>query len=91
MSNCKFLDREAVVKEFSQFLQDNQLSSNQIQFINQMIEFYTLKGHLEIANLYEPPFDFIDQEGIDGVFRDQSNVVDLLIGKVKKLNEIKVG
>lgn len=56
-----------------------------------MIEFYTLKGHLEIANLYEPPFDFIDQEGIDGVFRDKSNVVDLLIGKVKKLNEIKVG
>lgn len=85
------LEREAVVKEFSQFLQDNQLSSNQIQFINQMIEFYTLKGHLEIANLYEPPFDFIDQEGIDGVFRDKSNVVDLLIGKVKKLNEIKVG
>lgn len=85
------LDRKAVVKEFSQFLQDNQLSSNQIQFIHQMIEFYTLKGHLEIANLYEPPFDFIDQEGIDGVFRDKSNVVDLLIGKVKKLNEIKVG
>ncbi|MDZ7717761.1 MAG: type I restriction-modification enzyme R subunit C-terminal domain-containing protein [Balneolaceae bacterium] len=85
------LEREAVIKEFEDFLQNRNLSSNQIQFINQMIEFYTQKGHLEIANLYEPPFDFIDQEGIDGVFRDKSNVVDLLIGKVKKLNEVKVG
>lgn len=28
-----------------------------------MIEFYTEKGHLDVANLYEPPFDFIDEEG----------------------------
>jgi type I restriction enzyme R subunit len=85
------LERETVIKEFEEFLRDRRLSSNQIEFIKQMIEFYTQKGHLDIANLYEPPFDFIDQDGIDGVFRDRINVVDVLITKVKKLNEVKVG
>ncbi|MEQ8524013.1 DEAD/DEAH box helicase family protein [Gracilimonas sp.] len=85
------LDREAVVKEFDQFLQSNQLSSNQIQFIEQMIEFYTEKGHLDVANLYEPPFDFIDEDGLDGVFDNNAKVIDLLVEKVRSLNEIKVG
>ena len=85
------LSREAVMKQFGVFLQDKRLSSNQIQFINQMIEFYTQKGHLDIATLYEPPFDFLDQDGIDGVFRDRNNVVDLLIQKVRELNEVRVG
>ena len=85
------LDRETVVKEFGQFLQNNQLSSNQIQFIEQMIEFYTEKGHLDVANLYEPPFDFIDEDGLDGVFDNNAKVIDLLVEKVRTLNEIKVG
>lgn len=84
------LDREAVVEEFGQFLQDNRLTSNQIQFIEQMIEFYTEKGHLDVANLYDPPFDFIDEDGLDGVFEDNAKVIDLLVEKVHKLNEIKV-
>jgi type I restriction enzyme, R subunit len=85
------LDRTAVISEFEEFLKDIRLSSNQIQFIEQMIEFYTQKGHLEIATLYEPPFDFLDQDGIDGVFRNRNNVVDLLIEKVEKLNDVRVG
>lgn len=85
------LSRETVIREFEEFLKDNRLSSNQIQFIEQMIEFYTQKGHLEIGTLYEPPFDFLDQDGIDGVFRDRNNIVDLLIEKVQSLNEVRVG
>lgn len=85
------MKKETVMKEFEDFLQDKQLSSHQIQFIQRMIEFYTKKGHLDVANLYEPPFDFLDQEGIEGVFRNQDNVIDLLIEKVEQLNEVKVG
>ena len=83
------LKRERVIQEFEEFLQDNRLSSNQIQFIEQMIEFYTQKGHLEIANLYEPPFDFIDEDGIEGVFDGRENIIDLLVDKVKQLNDLK--
>lgn len=85
------LERKAVMQQFEEFLQDKQLSSNQIQFIEQMIEFYTEKGHLDVANLYEPPFEFIDPDGLDGVFQHQDNVIDLLIKKVRDLNEIRVG
>ncbi len=84
------LDRETVLKEFGQFLQNNRLSSNQIQFIEQMIDFYTEKGHLDVANLYEPPFDFIDEDGLDGVFDNNPKVIDYLLEKVRSLNEIKV-
>ncbi|HLR89692.1 MAG TPA: DEAD/DEAH box helicase family protein [Balneolaceae bacterium] len=84
------LEREAVVKEFDQFLQDNQLSSIQIQFIEQMIEFYTEKGHLKVANLYEPPFNFIDEDGVEGAFANKTKVIELLVEKVRKLNKIKV-
>src|SRR5690625_5171911 len=73
------LEREAVVKEFDQFLQDNQLSSIQIQFIEQMIEFYTEKGHLKVANLYEPPFNFIDEDGVEGAFANKTKVIELLV------------
>ena len=85
------LERKAVIQQFEEFLQDKRLSSNQIQFIEQMIEFYIKKGHLDVANLYEPPFDFIDQDGLDGVFQHKDNVIDLLIKKVRDLNEIRVG
>jgi type I restriction enzyme R subunit len=83
------LDRKAVMKQFEEFLQDSQLSSNQIGFIDQMIEFYTQKGHLDVANLYEPPFNFIDENGIEGVFNGQGVIIDILVNKVRELNDIK--
>jgi len=85
------LERKAVMEQFQEFLQDKRLSSNQIQFIEQMIEFYTQKGHLDVANLYEPPFNFIDEDGIEGVFEGEATVIDTLVKKVRDLNEIKVG
>ncbi len=85
------LERKAVIQQFEEFLRDKRLSATQIQFIEQMIEFYTEKGHLDVANLYEPPFDFIDEDGIEGVFSDRDNVIDMLIEKVEELNEVRVG
>jgi type I restriction enzyme, R subunit len=83
------LKREAVMKKFEEFLQNSRLSSNQIQFVEQMIEFYTQKGHLEVANLYEPPFNFIHEEGIDGVFDRETNVIEMIVETVKELNSTK--
>ncbi len=85
------LSRSVVIEKFEEFLKDQRLSSTQINFIEMMIEFYSRKGHLEISNLYEPPFDFLDPEGIDGAFRENAEVVDLLVERVKELNEVKVG
>lgn len=85
------LERKAIIEKFEEFLSDQRLSSTQIQFIEMMIEYYSRNGHLEIGTLYEPPFDFIDPEGIDGAFRTNAEVVDLLIDRVKELNEVRVG
>jgi len=85
------LDRKAVMKRFETFLQDNRMSSNQIRFIEKMIDFYTQNGRLEVADLYAPPFSFIDQDGIDGVFRERDEVVSVLIERVRDLNQIKIG
>ena len=85
------LKKETVMEAFGEFLQDKRLSSTQIQFINQVIDFYTRKGHLEIGTLYEPPFNFIDEAGIDGVFKDKVSVIDLIIDRVERLNEVKAG
>ena len=56
-----------------------------------MIEYYTRQGHLEIKDLYEPPFDFIYPDGIDGAFKGNAEVVNLLVERVKQLNEVRVG
>lgn len=85
------LSRKAVMERFATFLQDQQMSSNQIQFIEKMIDYYTENGRLEVADLYAPPFSFMDQDGIDGVFRDRDEVVDVLIEQVRDLNQIKIG
>jgi type I restriction enzyme R subunit len=82
------LSKAAVMKQFEDYLRDNRLSSTQISFIQQMIAFYTEKGRLDVATLYEPPFDFLDQNGIEGVFKNKNNIVDDLIERVRKLNEV---
>ena len=81
------LKRERVIQEFEDILQDNRLSSNQIQFIEQMIEFYTQKGYLEIANLYEPPFDFIDEDEIEGAFDGQENIIGSMLISVGTIKQ----
>ncbi|AXJ00900.1 type I restriction enzyme, R subunit [Cyclonatronum proteinivorum] len=84
---CSGLEKTAVLRHFEDYLTDNRLTANQISFIEQMISFYTEKGSLEVGTLYEPPFDFLDQDGIEGVFRGNEAVIDDLLERVKKLNQ----
>tara|TARA_R110000868_G_scaffold351981_2_gene613201 strand:- start:1512 stop:4910 length:3399 start_codon:yes stop_codon:yes gene_type:complete len=85
------LSEEVLMEKFGEFLEDNRLSANQIQFVRQMIKSYQQEGKLEIKALYEEPFNILNQDGIDGVFLDIANVADLLIERVKELNDLKVG
>src|SRR5690625_7892650 len=85
------LDRKAVMKRFETFLQDNRMSSNQIRFIEKMLAFYTQNGRPEVADLYAPPFSFIDQDGTDGVFRERDEAVSLLMERVRAVTHITTG
>ena len=50
------LDRTAAIKVFSEFLNDGIYSSKQIQFINEIINYLTQHGVMDIGRIYEQPF-----------------------------------
>lgn len=79
------LDRQAVQNAFSKYLQGSTYNEKQIRFIEMVIEHLTIRGTLEASKLYEPPFNQIHFEGIDGVFNDGD--ADNIFGVVEAFNE----
>lgn len=79
------LDRQAVQQAFSKYLQGSTYNEKQIRFVEMLIDHLTQNGVLEAAQLYEPPFNQIHYEGIDGVFGDAD--ADNIFGVVEAFNE----
>ena len=79
------LERQAVQEAFSKYLQGSTYNEKQIRFVEMLIEHLTQNGVLETAQLYEPPFNQIHYEGIDGVFGDAD--ADNIFGVVEAFNE----
>ena len=50
------LDRSAAKEVFSEFLSEGTYTSNQIQFVNEIINYLTNYGVMEVGRLYEQPF-----------------------------------
>lgn len=78
------LDRQAVQQAFSKYLQGSTYNEKQIRFIEMVIDHLTIRGTLEASQLYEPPFNQIHYEGIDGVFGDADT--DNIFGVVEAFN-----
>ncbi|MGK7915064.1 MAG: RNA-guided endonuclease TnpB family protein, partial [Prochloraceae cyanobacterium] len=64
------LDRQAAKQAFSQYLEGNNYTGNQIRFIETIIDYLTQNGIIDPKLLYEPPFTDLHYEGLDGVFDD---------------------
>ncbi|MFX6888164.1 type I restriction-modification enzyme R subunit C-terminal domain-containing protein, partial [Acinetobacter baumannii] len=79
------LDRQAVQEAFSKYLQGTTYNDKQIRFVEMIIEHLTVRGTLEASQLYEPPFNQIHYEGIDGVFADGDT--DNIFGVVEAFNK----
>lgn len=79
------LDRQAVQQAFSKYLQGSSYNEKQIRFVEMIIDHLTQNGVLAAAQLYEPPFNQVHFEGIDGVFSDGD--VDNIFGVVEVFNE----
>jgi type I restriction enzyme R subunit len=62
------LDREAAKRAFDGFLAGKNLTANQIQFVNQVIDSLTQSGWMRAAQLYESPFTDFSPKGVEGVF-----------------------
>jgi type I restriction enzyme, R subunit len=64
------LDREAAKNALSGFLRDRNLTANQIEFTNLIINHLAARGWISPAQLYDSPFTDIHPHGVDGVFDD---------------------
>lgn len=78
------LDRNAAKEAFGQFLDDNRYSSQQIRFVEMIIERLTRHGVMEAGQLYEPPFTALHHEGLDGTFGDAD--ADAIVATITAIN-----
>jgi type I restriction enzyme R subunit len=78
------LDRNAAKEAFGQFLDDNRYSSQQIRFVEMIIDRLTKQGVMEAGQLYEPPFTALHHEGLDGTFGDAD--ADAIVAVVSEIN-----
>lgn len=62
------LDRDAAKAAFADILAGDNLSANQIEFINLIIDYLTERGAMDPRRLYESPFTDLDAQGVSGLF-----------------------
>jgi len=80
------LDRKAAKEKFATFLDGSNYTSDQIRFVNYIIEHLTANGIIEPALLYSQPYTDIHYKGLDGLFTDvQANA---LLNVIKTVNAV---
>tara|TARA_Y100000746_G_C15292253_1_gene362138 strand:- start:21 stop:755 length:735 start_codon:yes stop_codon:yes gene_type:complete len=82
------LDREATIKVFSEFLNDGIYSSKQIQFVNEIINYLTQHGVMDIGRIYEQPFNEISSPPEDLFQESDLDKICSLIKFVKERAEV---
>jgi type I restriction enzyme R subunit len=65
------MDRAAAQQAFSRFLDGSRYSSQQIRFVEMIIERLTVHGEVSVGQLYEAPFTSVHHKGLDGAFSPQ--------------------
>lgn len=78
------LDREAAKVAFGTYLENTHFNTDQIAFINQIIDYLTKNGVMEPARLYEQPFTSFSMKGLDGIFSDKE--ADDIMRVVRSIN-----
>lgn len=78
------LDRNAAKEAFGQFLDEKRYSSQQIRFVEMIIDKLTRSGVMDAGQLYDPPFTSLHHEGLDGAFRDSD--ADAIVGVLAEIN-----
>ncbi|MFA1574701.1 DEAD/DEAH box helicase family protein [Vibrio cyclitrophicus] len=78
------LDMNAAKAAFSSFLDEESYNAEQIQFVDQVIDYLVNNGILDMSQLFEPPFTDNHGESAYGFF-DEGTVVELF-GVIRKVN-----
>ncbi|MBW7915005.1 MAG: hypothetical protein H3C54_15170 [Taibaiella sp.] len=78
------LDINAAKEAFALFLNDQNLSPTQIQFVNMIIDYLAENGVIENKILFEPPFTNMNDQGIAGIFNSSQSTS--IINVLKQIN-----
>lgn len=78
------LDINAAKLAFGEILNQQTLNSQQIRFMDTLINFFSVKGIIEAEMLFSPPFTDINTSGIMGIF--DSETATKIISFIKEIN-----
>ena len=78
------LDVNAAKLAFGEILGQKTLNSQQIRFMDTLINFFSVKGIVEADMLFNPPFTEINTSGITGVFDMQT--ATQIISLIERVN-----
>jgi type I restriction enzyme, R subunit len=78
------MDRNAAKAVFSAFIEDRSLNSQQIRFVELIIDQLTVRGFMEPATLYEQPFTGLHSDGPEGLFAGSAHIIDGLFRKLEE-------
>ncbi|MGO1580117.1 MAG: DEAD/DEAH box helicase family protein [Peptoniphilaceae bacterium] len=78
------MERSAAEKEFSKFLNDESLNSNQIDFVNNVVNYIVKNGSIEKEVLQTYPFN--KNGGVVALFKDKVNVVKDIVSTIDRVN-----
>jgi type I restriction enzyme R subunit len=76
------LDANAAKLAFAELLQAGNLNSQQIRFLDMIINYFTERGIVEPSRLFEAPFTDIHTNGVAGVFdvKISARILELVEG-----------
>ena len=78
------MERAAAEKEFSEFLNDENLNSDQIDFVNSIVDYIVKNGSIEKQVLQEYPFN--KNGGVVSLFKDRIDVAKDIVSAIDKVN-----
>ncbi len=83
------LSKEAVDKAFANFINEYELDSKQIYFMEMLKKFLTTNGKIEPEKLFYAPFNKHHSLGVEGVFTEKQ--ADIIFEIIDHFNQKEVG
>lgn len=79
------LDQAEAKRAFNKFLDGQKYNSNQIEFVNMIIDYLTKNGVMKADILYEPPYTNFSSDGLSGIFSvDDSHQIVAILNSIRE-------
>jgi type I restriction enzyme R subunit len=81
------MDRAAAQATFADYLADRTLTTQQMRFVEMVIDQLTARGVIEASALYEPPFSNLHAGGPDELFAGHEGVIEGIFDALRRVRE----